>query len=323
MTATVTELAARALRKLGVAIVADATRMPSGATVTADDIARRAVRMLGINPAGTLGDASLDPPLTTTTNVIASDALVKLGVVAADESPAPLDWAYAQARARHVHDMLSKEWAAPWQESAIPIAVAEWYIIMTANMIAPSFGKPANADAFEMASQAVRRFCLAGQPGQDMAMDKVRAVHEELNALGVVSWPLSAVPGSIAEPYVQMAAALLTPVFKPGTPVDLDSYKAGMGRVRMIAMGGPAGQALAEQKVRAVHYNLDARGLTRWSILDIPDFAEEPYVLMAATLMAPEFGAKPDPTWQLIAERDIMRIISLPSNGHPVQTVYF
>jgi hypothetical protein len=88
-------------------------------------------------------------------------------------------------------------------------------------------------------------------------------------------------------------------------------------------MGGPAGQALAEQKIRAVQYSLEARGRARWTLFDIPSWAEEPLVLMAATLLAPECGVKADPNWYAAAEMDLMRIVSLPSERQPVRATYF
>lgn len=88
-------------------------------------------------------------------------------------------------------------------------------------------------------------------------------------------------------------------------------------------MGGAAGQALAEQKIRAVHATMDARGKTRWSLYDLPDYAEEPYVLLAAVLLAPEVDVQANPAWQMQAEADLARIVSMPTAGRPVQACYF
>ena len=88
-------------------------------------------------------------------------------------------------------------------------------------------------------------------------------------------------------------------------------------------MGGPAGQALAEQKVRAVHYDLDVRGKVRWSLFDIPDFAEEPYVYMAAYLLSPECGMKADPNWWIEPEKQVDRAVAVPASREPVRATYF
>jgi hypothetical protein len=94
-----------------------------------------------------------------------------------------------------------------------------------------------------------------------------------------------------------------------------------MGDARRAATVRGA-QMLAEQKVRAVHYSLEARGRVRWTLSSIPDFAEEPYTLLAAMLMAPEVGAKADPSWAL-AEQDLIRIVSLGSEREPIRATYF
>jgi hypothetical protein len=40
-------------------------------------------------------------------------------------------------------------------------------------------------------------------------------------------------------------------------------------------------------------------------------------------LLAPECGVKADPNWSELAERDLMRIVSLPSEREPVRATYF
>ncbi len=45
----------------------------------------------------------------------------------------------------------------------------------------------------------------------------------------------------------------------------------------------------AIEKLRAVHASLKKEELLQWTLLDIPDWAEEPYVTMAAFLLGPEF----------------------------------
>ncbi len=47
--------------------------------------------------------------------------------------------------------------------------------------------------------------------------------------------------------------------------------------------------ATAEQKLQAVHASLMKDDLVRWTLTDIPVYAEEPYVAMAAFLAGPEY----------------------------------
>jgi hypothetical protein len=288
-----------------------------------------------------------------------------------------------------------------WNDVSIPAAVAEGYIVMTANLLAPQFGQPANMEAFTAAQAMIRQQALSGAFAQALAMAKVSEAHEQLNGLGLVAWTIDAVPTQNASDYITLTASLLAPIYgfqqdAPGQAADKIATDAAMAslhksqviegagaraadkvaavqnelnalglvtwddnsipasladaiaamatmqmgpefgrefdpkawafhedRVRRVAMGGPAGQALAEQKIRAVHYSLDARGRTRWNLASVPEYVEEPYVLMAATLLAPECGVKADPNWYAAGEMDLMRIVSLPSQREPVQADYF
>jgi hypothetical protein len=551
VTMTVFDVAAIALRHFGIPIVTSSQPAPVG-TVTRTQIAGRALQAVGSNPE--------PPPFIVGTGItwaitdIGLATLLKLTVIASDETPSTSDLAYANQAASAVHDILQAADFVTWAPTAIPNAAFEWYVGMTAVLIAPAFGKPSSPEGFTVSEAMIRGLALSGANGQALAELRVAAVHEELNALGLVSWSVDLVPVAHVEQYTRMTVALLMPIYKPetaqdeaasmaqytadiaairqagvvanlvtqgdarstalhdmlvadayvtwtnalipdqagefyvimlvqllspqlsGKPADMDvfnaakasiremaisgtfgqalaeakviavheelnalalvswainaiptswadwyvdlavtklwsiyktettedrkanieadlavmsamkraafvvgalaraevrvglvheelnaiglvtwtsntipvaasdcymamasskmeaeggaaltdaQYAAQVQRVRMIAMGGPAGQALAEQKVRAVHYSLEARGRVRWTLYDIPDFAEEDYVFMAATLLAPECGVKPDPTWDMRAERDLMRIVSIPTNGDPVRADYF
>ena len=140
-------------------------------------------------------------------------------------------------------------------------------------------------------------------------------------ALGLVDYDISTLPGPIGDAIAGLAAAELGPDFgKDETP---DALAARWMRIKRVAMGGAAGQKLAEQKVRAVHASLEARGRTRWSLYLLPTFAEEPYVLMAAALLAPEVEMKADPAWLPGAEQTLIQINSIPTNYASVRAVYF
>jgi hypothetical protein len=445
VTATVAQLGARALRKLGIAIVADASRPAAGATVTAAtvaarvlqelgvpvpegdrpaspgaalgvfvlgtdelneqpivaqaDLAARALRAVGINPAPIgVGTAT---GITYNADQLAVSVLIKLAVIASDETPSTADRTEVIARVYAAHDILAGADYVTWSANTVPGDVSDFYIIMAANLAAPAFGKPANMEAFTAAQSMVRMQALSGAYGQSLAMDKIVEVHERLNAAGLVRWNVSEVPAAQAEAYVQMAAAILAPVFgyqqdaqsvaaaraasdaaeasvrraaviagaqeraadkviavqnevnalglvtwtanaipagmvdsiatlaamqmgpEFGKEFDPKMWEFNVNRIRQVSMGGPAGQALAEQKIRAVQWSLEARGRARWTMYDVPSWAEEPLVMMAASLLGPECGVKPDPNWQQMAEMDLMRIVSLPSNRGPVIASYF
>ena len=57
----------------------------------------------------------------------------------------------------------------------------------------------------------------------------------------------------------------------------------------------PADLAKAVEKVTAAHALLKAKRVLRWTQADIPDYAEEAYVLIAAFLGAADFQDIPGP----------------------------
>ena len=322
MTASVTDLGARVLRKLGVAMVAASSRAAGVGTVNQTDIGLRALRAVGVNPAAA---ASVGSGLVRSLTDVATGALLKLAVIASDETPSVTDLAEAVGRTQAVHDMLASLQVVGWSSNAIPDAAAEWYVIMTAQLVAPAFGKPANMDVFNAAMAALRQLALGGPYGQAIAEQKAAETHERLNAAAIVSWPISAIPVAQAEDYVTMTAALLAPVYgmdPQAVQAANAAANAAMVNIRKQAMIAGS-QAVAEQKVIAAYVSLDARGRTRFSLLDLPDWAEEPLVLMACVLAAPEFEVKVDPAWSAQAEMDLMRIVSFPGDREPVRAVYF
>jgi hypothetical protein len=436
------EIAARALRANGVN-PADYTGTPIGHVYGPDEVGRRAlIKMAVIAPDETPSvlDASLatakvsaihdllvgldyvDWPITQIPDKAVELYIIMTAHIAASdfEKPASLDaykaamdqvrmlalsgptaLARAEAKVATVHAEVAATGLADWTVSEIPTSVAEFYVDMVSQLLAPMYGGKLDQVAHDAALQRVRRVVLSGTRGQALAQAKVSAVHDSLIATGLVSWPLEAIPQAYAEDYVTMAVPVMAPVV--GYAIDpqdratlagqrdaaearirrgamivglqaraevkvrsiqselngmgiaswgADAIPASMGdayatlvaemlgpdfgkeqnpkafginwdRVRQIAMGGPAGQALAEQKIRAVHASLDARGKTRWTLYDLPIYAEEPYVMMAAYMLAGEFQIKGDPSWWATAEVDLARIVSIPSDGGVVQACYF
>jgi hypothetical protein len=71
----------------------------------------------------------------------------------------------------------------------------------------------------------------------------------------------------------------------------------------------------AIEKLRTVHASLKKEGLTQWTINDIPDYAEEPYVLMAAFLAGPEYERPVDVGMWQFGISEIRSAIQLPATG--------
>jgi hypothetical protein len=85
----------------------------------------------------------------------------------------------------------------------------------------------------------------------------------------------------------------------------------------------PEDQQIAEQKVTAVHASIRKDDRVRWTINDLPEAAEEPYVFMAAFLAGDAFGASVQQLWWSWGEREINALIKTPQAGEPVRMEYF
>jgi len=72
---------------------------------------------------------------------------------------------------------------------------------------------------------------------------------------------------------------------------------------------------LAVTKLRAVHAWLKSHRLLQWVMTDIPDFAEEPYVVMAAYLSTDEFGKPPRQDWWQAGLEAIEAAVNLRNTG--------
>jgi hypothetical protein len=152
------------------------------------------------------------------------------------------------------------------------------------------------------------------------AETKTRALHDSLVAQGLVAWTADAIPAAVSEDMVRLVALHLAPAFgKTGDPAQLDAIES---RIRRISLLATAPQ-VAEQAVMDVHAGLDARGVTRWSVFDIPDHVEGPYVVLAANLAAPQFGLPVDQAAEVRALRELAQVIALRSSGGHVRTEYF
>jgi hypothetical protein len=322
MTATVTELGARVLRRLGVAAVAASDRPAVAATTTVADVAARALQRLAVTVP------EVDRPVIATTVTVANvavralqalgipaptsewpalsgsvtvaeiglDALQRLGVVAGDETAATADQALASAQVTAVHDQLVQQGVISWSSSAIPRQVALDYAIMAMRQLAPSFGTPAvevqmlvpQADAAE----ARLRKQAAVVRAQSFAESQAAATHAHLVGAGIASWTSSAIPQAVSDEYVELVrqevAAVLGEQLQ-GVPDKQVLHE----RVRRAAHVMRA-QSDAATTVAAVHDGLVRRGLVSWASSAIPAGLREPLSALTAIELASSFGIETD-----------------------------
>lgn len=182
---TAATLGEKALRQLGVAVVPVADRPPLIAQVADETIATR--------------------------------ALVELGVIAADETPAAADQALAQDALVAVQASLAAQALVWWADTHVPQAVAAEYSHLTAISMASSFGKAADPTRVEALEARVRKVALV-LSAPDLATSAVLDIHNELAAAGRVRWSSQDIPRPAEPVYVTLAANRLAPQF--GMPLD-------------------------------------------------------------------------------------------------------
>lgn len=314
--ATVAELGGRVLRRLGVAAVPAGDRPSPGPVTTVAEVAQRALRLVGANPvpAGSRPHASSTP---SGANDVARLALLRLEVIASDEAPSIVDMADAVGAAGSVHEGLNALGLVSWTIDNIPASAVRHYALMAAQLLAPGYGKAADMALYAAAQEVLRLMALSGPLGQRLAEEKVASVHHALVAAGLVDWQPTAIPAAHAEDYAALAAARLAPTL--GKAFDPGDAEARVRRASLLRLA----PGLAEQKLMAVHAQLDAVGRARWGVNDIPDYVEEGYVVLAANLLAPEFGLPADAVAEARALRDLAAAASLQSSGARIVVEYF
>ena len=210
--ASVSELAERALRRLEVAIIPLADR----------------------------------PPLTVTipAAVLATGALVELGVIASEEAPSETDQALAMAKLSAMHASLAANAGVWWTVDGVPEAVSEEYIKMTAVVLASSFGKQADPKLVSLLETRVRRIALV-LSSPSIAVEAVVGVHQDLAMRGKARWTVFDIPPAVEDIYVYQAAYALAPVFGLKPSAD-DAKQAELMLARYIALPTSGERVMAE-----------------------------------------------------------------------------
>jgi len=155
---------------------------------------------------------------------------------------------------------------------------------------------------------------------QALALDKVNSVQGAIDAQGLVWWDPSEVPRAFVEEYAKLTAMQAATSFgKQADPQVMQLLEARIKRGVMEM----SGHDIAVEAVMAVHNNLLARGLARWSTQDIPEWVAGPYEVIAADFMSAKFGGQVDNDDLAAAWRALAQMIALPSSGQRVQATYF
>lgn len=214
------------------AALAGAGAVSSGSASDIDTLAQMALRRLGVAIVPLADRQTLTQGLPIT--LIADNALIELGVIAADETPSTADHAYAVIKANAVHTSIVSQALAWWDDTGIPDAIGEEYTKMTAALMASSFGKTADPQVYSMLEGRIRRFAQV-MSAQDQALDAVMGVHQDLTARGLARWTVFDIPPEVGSCYVMLAANNLAPLFDK-KPDPNDDRQANLALAQYIAL---------------------------------------------------------------------------------------
>jgi hypothetical protein len=308
-TATPAAIAARALQNLGV-VVPEGDRPANTATVTLTELAARALQALDIPvPASAWPTAGG----TVTTSDVATEALVRLGVVASDETPSTTDAALALTAAGAVHETLLRRGLVTFAASAIPAGLRQDYALLTALQLATSFGKAGDPAQRPILEARIGWSSLV-QRAQALAEARAAAVQAGLIAAGLAGFDSTAIPASIAEPFVQLLLIEIAPVFgKAGDPGRIPQFEAAIRRDALTRRA----QTDAVGIVASVHARLVALGIVDWTTSTIPAGVAEDYAELIANDYRPAFGAAVDRSGEQLIEQRI-RHMAMVTRGQAV-----
>jgi hypothetical protein len=199
----------------------------SVATIAQQSLRRLGVRVVPVDDSPVLSE-------TVPAATVATQALVELGVVAADETPGPLDQALMLDRVASVHASLDAQGAVFWTQDAIPRAFAEEYVKLTAAMGASAFGKAADPAVVKMLEARVRAGVMV-LSSDDNAQQAVQAIHDDMVSRGIARWTVFDIPEPVADAYSILAAQRLAPLFG-GQANPNEARQAEVSIFRYIAL---------------------------------------------------------------------------------------
>jgi hypothetical protein len=195
------------------------------------------------------------------------------------------------AKVASVHDSLVADASASWASTAIPQAAFDEYVALTTAQIAPVFGVTVDPATLPPIAARVKRISLLMQ-AQDLAEDRVKAVHDELVGNGYASWAVTAIPQGVSDDYVALVMLWLSPVFEiKADPSGIPALEARVKRYALVLQA----QSLAEASVAALHDELVGSAFVSWALNAIPQAVSDDYAGLTMIRLAQLFDAKVDP----------------------------
>ena len=211
-------------------------------SVSAATLGERALRRLGVAVVPVADRPALATVIPAAT--VATNALLALAVIAADETPSSLDQALALAKVTAIHDSLVSQGFVSWSLAAIPQAASEEYMQLTALHLAGSFGKSGDPAQQPVIEARIRKVAvIMGAPAEATAA--VLSVHQDFAARGKVRWSIFDIPAAVEDVYTYLAAYQLAPLYGQKSN-DLDMAQANQALDRYISLPSSGERVRAE-----------------------------------------------------------------------------
>ena len=195
-------------------------------------IAQKALRRLGVRIVPLDDSPTLVEMVPFAT--IATAALVELGVIASDETPIPSDQALMLDKVASVHAALDAQGVVWWASGSVPRAFTEEYTKLTAAMAGSSFGKAIDPSIVAMLEGRIRKGAMVLSADTN-AQQAVQAVHDDLVMRGIARWTSLDIPNALSDPYATLAADALAPLFGGDTD-PRDTQDAMVAIYRYVAL---------------------------------------------------------------------------------------
>ncbi len=306
---TVTQLAAAALRRIGVAVVAAASLPANTDVSTGPAIVAQALRDLGVNPVAT---AATDPGATIVTVAdLAAQALRAVGInpvaesdMAADATTITITEIAARAlRSVGINPVAETDVGTTGSAPRTAAYLAQNALkILGANTVEQASSPALDTTVFSpgqiaaMALESLGVYASDETPSTTDLADAttyVLAFHNHLVSVNVARWAETAIPPEASVFYTLASASQMATLF--GKTPDPQAYTGAIAALKQISLSNQFGQAFALDHVTMVHSWLVGANLATWTLETVPDAVSDLYSLLAAQRMAPTYGQPTDP----------------------------
>lgn len=326
---TVPILAARALRKLGVAAVAAAS-LPANTDLAAPgDIVTQALRDLGVNPVA--AEVSSPSAVTVTVTQLAAQALRAVGVNQISDADAgnPSSTVAADDIAARALRSLGYN---PVAQSDMETTVTSTHTLtqiatialqqLQINLAGAVGGDGTVFTLTDVANKALIFLNIYADDetpsSQDLglALAWATSFHNSMQAIGIANWGDSAIPVAVMNNYAIAVANQIAPSFEKS--MDPGAMQSAVAAIKLMALNGLDAAAFALEQAGEVQQMLVGKNMASWGSGAIPDPVVPYYITLTKQIMAGTFEQPFDPAAYNGAMAGIRRFVLSGPNGQAI-----